>query len=460
MFSKAEWNSMWTAINRSQAVIEFTVDGKILNANDNFLNAMGYSLDEIKGKHHRIFCEPEYADSLAYRDFWKRIGSGEFESGEFKRFGKGNKEIWIQGAYNPVFDRHQRVTKVVKFATDITSQIKQQEEFQLLSLVANETDNSVIITDVAGCIEYVNPGFTKLTGYTKDEVLGKRPGNVLQGPHTDRDTVGRIRHNIAKREPFYEEILNYKKSGQPHWISLAINPVFDESGKLARFVSIQANINDTKLASLEFNSRLKAISASGAIAEWNAAGELTETNEFLSNLVGTHMVGNSKYQLDHFADDREIQCLNSGNIVKRVVTWPDGAGCDLTLEASISAIRDLDNNISKFVMFGIDATARQRAIQDGTERALKETVASSAKVAQAVSTIDAISQQTKLLALNATIEAARAGESGKGFAVVASEVKELSSRSAVAAKEIDSVVQGSETSVRNLADLLKSLSAA
>lgn len=112
------------AISRSQAVIEFTIDGIIVNANDNFLNSMGYSLDEVKGKHHRMFVEPAQQSSREYAEFWERLKRGEYQSAQYKRIGKNGKEIWIEGAYNPILDMTGKVVKVVKFATDITDQIK------------------------------------------------------------------------------------------------------------------------------------------------------------------------------------------------------------------------------------------------------------------------------------------------------------------------------------------------
>lgn len=108
------------AISRSQAVIEFTPTGEIITANPNFCQGLGYDLSEITGKHHRMFCEPSYAATSEYSDFWRRLGSGEFISDEFVRYGKGGKEIWIQAAYNPIVNDKGQVVKVVKFATDVT----------------------------------------------------------------------------------------------------------------------------------------------------------------------------------------------------------------------------------------------------------------------------------------------------------------------------------------------------
>ena len=121
---RAMWQSVFRAIEKSQATIEFELDGTIISANQMFLDVMGYTLDEIKGKHHSIFVEPSYRDSKEYKDFWKTLNAGEFNSGEFKRVGKGGKEVWISASYNPVLDPVGRPFKVVKFATDITAQTK------------------------------------------------------------------------------------------------------------------------------------------------------------------------------------------------------------------------------------------------------------------------------------------------------------------------------------------------
>ncbi|MEC8035966.1 MAG: methyl-accepting chemotaxis protein [Pseudomonadota bacterium] len=110
----------WDAICRSQAVIEFDPRGIILWANDSFLATMGYALADLEGRHHRIFCEPGYADTAAYADFWRKLGRGEFDAGEYKRVGKGGRAIWLQATYNPVFRADGSVERILKIATDTT----------------------------------------------------------------------------------------------------------------------------------------------------------------------------------------------------------------------------------------------------------------------------------------------------------------------------------------------------
>jgi methyl-accepting chemotaxis protein len=128
------------AISKAQAVIEFNLDGTVITANDNFLTVLGYRLDEIKGKHHSLFVEPAYGNSPAYKQFWADLNAGKFQAAEYKRIGKGGKEVYIQASYNPIFDLNNRPYKVVKYATDVTAAVKQREELKnLLQKVASNS---------------------------------------------------------------------------------------------------------------------------------------------------------------------------------------------------------------------------------------------------------------------------------------------------------------------------------
>jgi len=123
----ADYEGQLSALDKAQAVVEFSLDGTILDANDNFLRSVGYSLDEVKGKHHGMLVEPAYRSSTGYRLFWEKLRGGEFEAGQYKRIGKGGQEVWIQASYSPIFNPDGRAHKVVKFATDVTAQVKMQE---------------------------------------------------------------------------------------------------------------------------------------------------------------------------------------------------------------------------------------------------------------------------------------------------------------------------------------------
>ena len=160
------------AIDRSQAVIEFNLDGTIIHANENFLKTLGYTLAEVKGQHHSMFVEPAYRQSPEYRAFWQKLGRGEFDAAQYKRIGKGGREIWIQASYNPIMDSKGRPYKVVKFATDITEQKKSSADFEG-QIAAIGKSQAVIEFALDGTILGANENFLKTLGYTLNEVKGQ-----------------------------------------------------------------------------------------------------------------------------------------------------------------------------------------------------------------------------------------------------------------------------------------------
>lgn len=436
----ADFEGQIAAINKSQAVIEFELDGTIRNANENFLKTLGYSADEVIGRHHRMFVAPEEAMSPAYQRFWSNLGLGNYQSGQYKRIGKGGKEVWIEASYNPILDMNGRPFKVVKYATDITADVRQKEHFNILSLVANETDNSVIITDADGRIEYVNAGFTRLTGYGADEAMGKVPGRLLQGENTDPDTVRRIRENLSLRKPFVEEILNYAKDGRPHWISLSINPVFDKMGKIERYVSVQVNITKTKLRALEAGARITAIEQSNVVLEWDSKGRLASANDLALAALGARSVDDAQrisgVAFDTLFEPSVRNQLHAGEAVVRELSVNIGNSSRLYLAATVQPLRDVHGELQRVVVYATDTTASRTSIEK--TRAIMDEVLN--RIHLTAGNISGVSEQTNLLALNATIEASRAGDAGRGFAVVASEVKTLASRSAELSTEIASLI--------------------
>ena len=444
-----------SAIDKAQAVIEFAPDGTILTANANFLSTVGYALPEIAGRHHRMFVEPSEAGGAAYRTFWQRLGEGAYQAGEYRRIGKDGREIWSQATYNPILDpMTSKPLKVVKFATDITDEIVRRRQFQLLSLVADETDNSVVITDAQGHIEYVNPGFERMSGYTAAEVMGRKPGTLLQGPATSTTTRAQIRERLARHEPFYDEILNYTKAGQPYWISLAINPIRSRSGQIERFISIQANVTQTKQASVQRGIQLDAISASNAICEWSLSGQLLTANDYLRGL-GVVLEGETA-SAEALITQADRERLLSGHQVRREMQWTSRDGFGVWLDAILSILPDLEGRPAKILMCAVDVSLRKRTMEQ-THAALADVLTSSGRIDEITGAIAAIAGQTNLLALNATIEAARAGEAGRGFAVVAQEVKALAGRSSAASGDIAGLVSESRTRIEVLAQSLRTL---
>ncbi len=149
------------AINKSQAVIEFELDGTIITANENFLKTLGYRLDEIQGKHHSLFVEPSYRDSAEYKQFWRDLGDGKFQAAEYKRIGKGGKEVWIEANYNPIFDAEGKPFKVVKFAVDTTEAVNQRFINTRFASMSENSPINIMFADLDLNIRYMNPASTK-----------------------------------------------------------------------------------------------------------------------------------------------------------------------------------------------------------------------------------------------------------------------------------------------------------
>jgi len=150
----AEFEGKVQAINRSQAVIEFELDGTVITANDNFLGIFGYGRDDVVGKHHRLFCEPGYAESPQYAEFWQKLGRGEYDAGEFKRIDKDGTEIWLQASYNPIFDMDGRPFKVVKFASDITREVEARSLALLeMSTPVTKIWDGVLFAPIVGIVD-------------------------------------------------------------------------------------------------------------------------------------------------------------------------------------------------------------------------------------------------------------------------------------------------------------------
>lgn len=442
------------AISKSQAIIEFKPDGTILEANHNFLNAMGYSAQEVVGKHHSIFVDASERNSSEYKTFWDKLRNGEYQSARYRRLGKGNREVWIEATYNPISDPYGNVLKVVKFATDVTERVMQERQFEVLSLVANETDNSVIITDANGLIEYVNPGFEKLTGYNLVEVVGKKPGSLLQGPHTDLDTIKRVSENLKSQTPFYEEILNYDRNGNSYWISLAINPVFSGDGKLDKFVSIQSNVDSTKRQGLENDIRLKAIAQSNIVLECSPEGNLVAANQLSLDTLGYQSISDllvSIKSLKNFISSEAWgKLISSGSLETDITIQKAKTEVAVNLAVTLSTVKDVEGNLTKIIIYGTDVSERQSVISN-THGAMSQVLD---RISSIIQTINGISDQTNLLALNAAIESARAGEAGRGFAVVAEEVRNLAKSTTESAKEITSLIDETKGHVDNLSNYM------
>lgn len=237
----AEASAQLDAVNRVQAVITFDPSGCILHANENFQSVAGYSLDELVGKHHRIFCDPQFVSSAAYSVFWRKLSRGEVDSGVYRRIGKDGREFWIQASYNPVFDAAGRVVKVIKFATDITASRQRDAEFEGKVNAINRSQ-AVVEFELSGNVLHANPNFLALLGYTLPEVVGKHHQLFCTPEHVMSPEYSAFWAKLGRGEFHGGRFLRIGKFGQQIWIQATYNPVFDPDGNVVKVVKFAVDV--------------------------------------------------------------------------------------------------------------------------------------------------------------------------------------------------------------------------
>jgi methyl-accepting chemotaxis protein len=250
-------SAIYDALDRVQALIEFDMDGKILSANQNFLDTFGYELDEIVGQHHRMFCDPEYAASDEYKEFWAKLGRGELDSAEFKRFGKGGKEIWLRASYNPVLDGKGKPVRVVKFANDVTESKRRAAEYAGLIEAINRAQ-AVIEFNLDGTVLDANDNFMSIFGYTKDEIVGKHHRMFCDPGYAESPEYAKFWQALGRGEYISDEFKRLSKDGSEIWLQASYNPIMDAEGrpmKIVKFASdITADVQKRSLALLEMST--------------------------------------------------------------------------------------------------------------------------------------------------------------------------------------------------------------
>ncbi len=229
------------AISRSMAMIEFAPDGTILEANEHFCETLGYSADELRGQHHRIFCDPGYAKSAEYQRLWHDLGEGKAISGTFERLDKAGREVWLEASYMPVFDAQRHVTSVIKVASDITRRVIEEHESESL-LKAIGRSMAVIEFTPQGRVIKANDNFLATMGYRHEEVVGRHHG-LFCLPHERESAAYReFWASLNRGEYHSHRFERINKQGQTVYLEASYNPIFDNKGRLYKVVKFASDI--------------------------------------------------------------------------------------------------------------------------------------------------------------------------------------------------------------------------
>src|SRR6218665_2157347 len=483
------------AIDSSYSFVEFDTRGNVLTANNNFLNIFEYSLDDIKGKHHRLFVDKMYAGSSEYTRFWENLANNKEQIGQFMRIARSGKEIWLQSVYSPVKDEMGRIIKVVKIATDVTSQAIASINMAALQSTVNASFASVEF-DSKGNILGANDNFVKTLGYNNPkEMIGNHHSMFVDAVYRRSPEYKKFWDDLANGITQEGQFKRITRDGKDVWIQAAYTPVKDNSGRIFKVIKIATDITGQKEVLFNVQRLVEAAGKEGNLVERisnkNVDVNLLELVEGVNNLMDilskpigivqelAHMVASSAEEMmakgdqmqrntqemasaiQQMAEGAQQQAQQTDEVSKLVDGVLKAAGEMSTKSEIINKAAERGQESSNSGLITIKKVVENmNEIQDSaksTSNSIVVLTQRSEEIANTLNVITDIASQTNLLALNAAIEAARAGDAGRGFAVVAEEIRKLAEDSRKSATDIAKGIREVQKDVTSASKAIESM---
>ncbi len=416
------------AIYHSRPCVEFDIEGSVVRANDFFLGLTGYTIEEIRGKNHRIFVRESDRHLPENATLWPKFEAGVAHSGEFRRLGKDQREIWVACTYYPIPDIDGNIYRVMQFMTDITER-KLRDNDYAGQIAAINRSQAVIEFQMDGTIVDANEKFLNSMGYTLDEIKGKHHSIFVDEDYRRRPEYNEFWARLTRGEYVTGESKRIGKGGKEVWLQTSYNPILDLNGKPFKVVEYAT----------EATERVKTAKAVERISE-----SLASASEELA-ATSLRMSANA----EETSAQANVVSAGAEQVNRNLQTVATGTE---EMSTSIKAIAKNAHESAKV------ATGAVKVAED-TNQIVSKLGDSSTEIGQVIKVITSIAQQTNLLALNATIEAARAGEAGKGFAVVANEVKELAKQTAKATEDISRKIEAIQGDTKSAVSAIGQISA-
>ncbi|MCX6106779.1 MAG: PAS domain-containing methyl-accepting chemotaxis protein [Proteobacteria bacterium] len=354
------------AIKRSQAVIEFTMDGVVLDANENFLKTLGYDITDIRGHYHSMFCDPLFVESEEYKQFWAKLRRGEYDAGEYRRIGKGGRDVYIVASYNPVMDQNGKPYKVIEFATNVT---ESRAELQARTDIMNMT-SIVSEANLRGDILSINEKFLEVSKYSKEELIGK-PHNTTRHPDMPKEVFKEMWATIGRGNMFRGIIKNRAKDGTPYYVDAVIAPILNERGRPKKYLGVRYDITATEIERQNMKGVIKAIDSSYAYIEFDTSGSVLSFNKNFQDVMGyaqEEFVGrHHRYLCDSvYVNSTEYSQfwpeLKAGKTKSGVFKRVTKAGKEVWLQAVYAPVSDEVGRVVKVIKIATDVTEQQNMI--------------------------------------------------------------------------------------------------